>query len=424
MATSQASRDERVKQVSVWNRLLSRPDFGALAGALLVFVMFSVFAWDAENGISGFLRLRAISTWLKFSAEIGIIAIGATLLMIGGEFDLSVGSMIGFTSLIVLTPIVVYGWAPWLAILLTLTLAVAMGWLNGTLVNSTGLPSFIVTLAFLYIYRGITLVTTRAFTGGATRVDIQALVGEPNVHGVNVANVDAARALIRGDWLAQLFYPQSSILVDGVTWQPAGNIFGTPRLMLWLSQAGIIPSDERRVLDAVTGIRTAVTLPVLDGIPIAVGWWIVLAILAIIILQRSQLGNWIYGTGGHTESARNMGVPTNRVKIILFMGTAVCATILSIIQVFETGSSEVLRGQLKEFEAIIVAVIGGTMLTGGYGTIRGAFWGALIYGMISRGVEIVRWMPNDWFRIFLGVGLLAAVIFNTYIRKRATEAKG
>jgi simple sugar transport system permease protein len=194
--------------------------------------------------------------------------------------------------------------------------------------------------------------------------------------------------------------------------------------MLWLSQAGIIPSNERRILDAATGIRTEVTLPVLDGIPIAVGWWIALAVLAIIILQRSQLGNWIYGTGGHAESARNMGVPTNRVKIILFMGTAVCATILSIIQVFETGSSEVLRGQLKEFEAIIVAVIGGTMLTGGYGTIRGAFWGALIYGMISRGVEIVRWMPNDWFRIFLGVGLLAAVIFNTYIRKRATEAKG
>ena len=155
----------------------------------------------------------------------------------------------------------------------------------------------------------------------------------------------------------------------------------------------------------------------------AVGWWLALTVIAIFILQRTQLGNWIFGTGGHAESARNMGVPTNRVKIILFIGTALCATILSSLQVFEAGSSEVLRGQLKEFEAIIVAVIGGTLLTGGYGSIAGAFWGALIYGMIARGVEIVRWMPNDWFRIFLGVGLLLAVIFNTYIRKRATEAK-
>ena len=73
--------------------------------------------------------------------------------------------------------------------------------------------------------------------------------------------------------------------------------------------------------------------------------------------------------------------------------------------------------------ALMIAVIGGTLLTGGYGAVAGAFWGALIYGMIARGVEIVRWMPNDWFRIFLGVGLLAAVLFNTYIRKRATESK-
>jgi len=80
---------------------------------------------------------------------------------------------------------------------------------------------------------------------------------------------------------------------------------------------------------------------------VAVGWWIVLTLLAMFILQRTQLGNWIYGTGGQTESARNMGVPTNRVKIILFMITAFCATILSLLQVFETGSSEVLRAYLS-----------------------------------------------------------------------------
>ncbi len=397
------SADERLQRVSWLSRVLSRPDFGAMSGAILVFIMFTIFAWDAAAGSSGFLGWRAVMTWLKFSAEIGIIGIGATLLMIGGEFDLSVGSVIGLTSLICLTPIVLYGWAPWQAILLTFAIAILIGWLNGTLVNATGLPSFIVTLAFLYIFRGLTLVITRWLTGGATRVDIQGLVGQ-----YGIQDVPQAREYIRSDFLAQLF---------------SGQVWGSPALVKWLGNIGVIPVTTRQVLDAETGLRVPVDLPIIDGIPVAVGWWLILTIVAIILLQRTQLGNWIFGTGGHAESARNMGVPTQRVKIILFMGTAVCATILSLLQVFETGSSEVLRGQLKEFEAIIVAVIGGTLLTGGYGAVAGAFWGALIYGMIARGVEIVRWMPNDWFRIFLGVGLLAAVLFNTYIRKRATEVK-
>ncbi len=401
MAATQ--KDERLREIGILRRFVSRPEFGAFAGALLVFIMFSIFSWNAKTGVSGFLSLRAVMTWLKFSAEIGIIGIGATLLMIGGEFDLSVGSVIGLTSLILLTPIVLYGWAPWLAILFTFAIAILIGWVNGSLVNATGLPSFIVTLAFLYFYRGLTLVTTRALTGGATRVDIQRLVGQ-----YDIANVPAAREYIRGDWLSQLF---------------SGYVWGSPKVVGWLANLGIIPTTTRKVLDAATGQRIPTELPIIDGIPVAVGWWLALTVIAIFILQRTQLGNWIFGTGGHAESARNMGVPTNRVKIILFIGTALCATILSSLQVFEAGSSEVLRGQLKEFEAIIVAVIGGTLLTGGYGSIAGAFWGALIYGMIARGVEIVRWMPNDWFRIFLGVGLLLAVIFNTYIRKRATEAK-
>lgn len=403
MSTANAKRDERVRQLSFFGRFFGRPESGALVAALLVFVVFTIITWNKSSGFSDFLGWRQVMTWLKFSAEIGIIGIGATLLMIGGEFDLSVGSVIGLTSLILLTPIVLYGWAPWQAIVLTVVLAILIGWLNGTLVNATGLPSFIVTLAFLYFYRGLTLVVTRMLTGGATRVDIQALVGKEGI-----ADVPAAREFVRSDWLAQMF---------------SGNVWGTPQLMKWLSQIGIVPAETRQILDKVTGQRVPTDLPIVDGIPIAVGWWIVLTIVAILLLQRSQLGNWIFGTGGHAESARNVGVPTRRVKIILFIITAVCAAIFSMLQTFETGASEVLRGQLKEFEAIIVAVIGGTLLTGGYGSIVGAFWGALTYGMLARGFEIQNIVSNEYFRIALGIGILASVLFGTYIRKRATEAR-
>ena len=403
MSTTSKKGDERVRQISFFGRFFGRPESGALVAALLVFVVFTIITWNKSAGSSDFLGWRQVMTWLKFSAEIGIIGIGATLLMIGGEFDLSVGSTIGLTSLILLTPIVLYGWAPWQAILLTLVIAILIGWLNGTLINATGLPSFIVTLAFLYFYRGLTLVVTRILTGGATRVDIQALVGKEGI-----ADVPAAREFVRADWLAQMF---------------SGNVWGTPKLMTWLSQIGIVPIETRQILDAATGKRIPTELPIIDGIPVAVGWWIFLTIIAILLLQRTQLGNWIFGTGGHAESARNVGVPTKRVKIILFIITAVCAAIFSMLQTFETGSSEVLRGQLKEFEAIIVAVIGGTLLTGGYGSIVGAFWGALTYGMLARGFEIQNIVSNEYFRIALGVGILASVLFGTYIRKRATEAR-
>ncbi len=402
MAASQATNtDERIRQVSFLNRLLSRPEFGALAGALIVFILFTIFSWKPDINFPGFLRPRAVMTWLKFSAEIGIIGIGATLLMIAGEFDLSVGSIIAVAGVIALTPIVYFGMAPWLAILLTLGFCLLMGWVNGTIVNWTRLPSFIVTLAFLYIYRGLTLVSIRWLTDGSTRVDVQRLVGQHDISSVN-----EARAFIQSDWLSRMF---------------AGEIWGTPRLFAWLGELGIMPTSTRNIL--VDGVRTPVVLPVADGIPVAVAWWIILLILAIILMQRTRFGNWVYGTGGHEESARNMGVPTKRVKVILFMGTALCAGIFACLQAFEFGSVDSLRGNLKEFEAIIVAVIGGTLLTGGYGAVAGAFWGALIYGMLSRGIEIVSWMQSDWFRILLGVGLLLAVMFNTYIRKRATEAK-
>lgn len=399
MTTQQS--DERVREVNFLSRLLSRPEFGALAGAIIVFILFVIFAWKPEEGFSGFLRPRAVMTWLKFSAEIGIIGIGATLLMIAGEFDLSVGSIIAVAGVIALTPIVYWNMAPWLAIMLTLLFCLAMGWINGTIVNWTGLPSFIVTLAFLYIYRGITLVSIRFLTGGSTRVDVQRLVGQNDISSVN-----EARAFIQSDWLSQMF---------------AGQIWGTPQLFAWLGNLGIMPTSTRNIL--IDGVRTPVVLPEADGIPVAVAWWIILLIVAILLMQRTRFGNWVYGTGGHEESARNMGVPTKRVKVILFMGTALCAGIYACLQAFEFGSVDSLRGNLKEFEAIIVAVIGGTLLTGGYGAVAGAFWGALIYGMLSRGIEIVPWMQSDYFRILLGVGLLLAVMFNTYIRKRATEAK-
>lgn len=386
-------QDERIQEVSLVKRLLSRPEFGAAAGALLVFILFSLIT--IENGVSQFLTTKAIITWLEFSAQVGIIGIGATLLMVGGEFDLSVGSMIGAASIMCLAPVVIFGWAPWQAIIVSFLLALVVGYINGSLVNRTGLPSFIVTLAFLFILRGATLVVTRALTG-TTRVDVQAMIGKNGV-----TSVREAKTLIQSDWLAQFF--------SGELFQP---VFGLMNNWGWIS---LLPNGE----------------PSVTGLPITVIWWIALSILATWALQRTRFGNWIFGIGGSSESSRNTGVPVFMVRILLFMCTAVCATIFAVLQVYDFGSADTLRGNLKEFEAIIVAVIGGTLLTGGYGSPIGAFFGALIYGMTFQGIFIangsdyiwLEWLNTDYFRVVLGLLLLAAVLFNTFIRKRATEAK-
>ena len=148
-------------------------------------------------------------------------------------------------------------------------------------------------------------------------------------------------------------------------------------------------------------------------------WAIVLMLFGHFRLTRPQFGNWIFAAGGDAEAARNSGVPVNKVKILMFMMTAFCATVFATCQVMEFGSAGADRGLLKEFEAIIAVVIGGALLTGGYGSVIGAALGALIFGVVQQGLFFAN-VESSLFRVFLGVILLFAVILNTYIRRIIT----
>jgi simple sugar transport system permease protein len=156
---------------------------------------------------------------------------------------------------------------------------------------------------------------------------------------------------------------------------------------------------------------------------ISVIWWIVVTALATWVLSRTRVGNWIFGVGGDKIAARNVGVPVSRVKIGLFMMTSMAAALVGIMIALRLGSVQAGQGIGEEFNYIIAAVAGGCLLTGGFGSAIGAAMGALIIGMTFIGIQFSGW-NTDWRYLFLGVILLAAVLVNTYVRRRAEGARG
>ena len=356
--------DERVRALHRVQRVLMRPAFGSAAGVVLVRVFFAFAAAG-----SGMFAPDGIMNWLHVSAELGVVAVPAALLMIAGEFDLSIGSMIGFAVMMAAIPAVYWGWPVWAAILFAFALSMGLGWLDGYLVIRTRLPSFIVSLAFLFILRGLSLAISVLLTNQTI-----------------ISGVDRAA---RGDWLAPVFGGQVG---HGV--------------FVALAHAHLIGTYRDGS-------------PLVSGIPMIMVWWIVLAAIAHFVLSSTLFGNYIYAAGGDANAARSLGVPVARVKITLFVATAFCAALLGIAQVMEFGSAAADRGLDMEFEAIIAAVIGGSLLTGGYGSATGACFGALIFGVAQQGIYFANW-NNNWFRVFLGALLLIAVLFNNFVRRRVT----
>jgi simple sugar transport system permease protein len=372
-ATSPASAgDERVRDVGALRKLLARPEFGALAGALLVFAIFGSAA-----GRSGMFSAEGVINWATVAAFLGIIAVAAALLMIAGEFDLSIGSMIGFAGMMFAIPVLYWGWPPSLAVLFAFACAALLGGVNGWLVMRTGLPSFIVTLAFYFILRGLSLAIAVLLTGKtilSTNADLvlREAIGSDLV----------TAALFQGHVLSGLF--------DG------------------LARAGWMAARD-------DGTALAI------GVPKVIVWWLALTAAGAFVLARTRTGNWILACGGDANAAKNVGIPVGRVKIRLFVFVALCAALFAVLQVADAGSAAADRGLQKEFEAIIAAVIGGCLLTGGYGSVIGAAIGALIFGMVQIGIGYTS-IDNNWYRVFLGGMLLAAVVFNNFIRRKFSSA--
>jgi simple sugar transport system permease protein len=333
--------DERVARRSLLSRLLTRPEVGALMGAIVIYIVFFAVA-------PPFRDLSSLSSVLYLSSTFGIPAVAVALLMIGGEFDLSAGVAVTSSALVASMFSYQFTANMWLGVLVSLVVALVIGFVNGYLVVKTGIPSFLVTLGTFFMLRGLNLAITKQVTG--------------NVGTNDVANID-------GFTSAQKVFA-SSFNIGGVS------------------------------------------------IRITLVWWILFVVIGTWILLRTKIGNWIFAVGGSAPSSRAVGVPVNRVKIGLFMAVGFLAWFTGMHTLFQNNTVQSGIGLGNEFIYIVAAVVGGCLLTGGYGSVIGAAIGAFIFGMAQLGIVYAGWNP-DWFYFFLGALLLGAILLNNYVRRRA-----
>jgi simple sugar transport system permease protein len=318
--------------------VIASPIAGPLITLIVVFILFSLF-------VPHFLTVRSLSGIVSAATLTGTITVGITLLMIVGEFDLSVGPMMAMGAFLYGLNTVEGGNPLW-ALFLALLVPALMGALNGLIVVRTGIPSFITTLSTMFIYRGMLWI----YSGG------------------------------------QMFQTIEKV--------PVYDVFNG-RLNF--------------IADAVKGanFRTAAL------------WLVGLVLLFQYLLARTRFGNHVLSTGGNVGAAASQGVNVKRVKVICFGLAGILAGFAGVLLFSQFKTVRIATGAGEELKAIAAAVVGGTLLTGGSGSITGALLGALIISMLRTGVVLTNLIPADNFEAIVGVTIVGAAVFNNWIRKQS-----
>ncbi|WWV85268.1 ABC transporter permease (plasmid) [Agrobacterium tumefaciens] len=324
---SQKHLSERSRNAAERMReLLLRPEFTAVGAAIVVITVFSIMS-------PLFLTIPTLASVSSVAAELGIVSIGMTILLIAGHFDLSVGAILGLTSFFVVTLMNNFGLSPVFAIFFAIAGACALGLVNGLLQTKTGIHSFIITLGTSLVYRGMLL----AFTGGFPK------------------SVDMPREV--------------------------SNVIAGPILF--------------------------------GGMRMSLVWFILITVLATILLLRTRLGNWIQAVGQNAKAAHNLGVNVNRTTILAFTLSGGLAGIVGVMQAARFASVDAMRGTGIELQAVAVSVIGGTLLSGGYGSAIGAMMGAIVLASIQTGLVLVS-APGFLYTTIMGVIVVGAVLVNNW----------
>ena len=310
---------------------LQKPELASTLLLVLLIVFFQILSGAV------FLSIDNVRGVLGLLPETALVAVGVTLLMICGEFDLSVGSVFALMPM-TMAVLVVAGVPFWLAVLLGLALCAFIGFINGWITIKFDIPSFITTLGMMFMARSMTVVVSGGFP--------------PRIKPGQVPS-----------WIFTGFVDDGGL------------------------------------------IRASVL------------WFLAIAVLISLLLAKTNFGNWVRATGGFLPAAAAMGIPSGKVKIACFMICSVLAGFAGMIQSLRLNSFLPALGEGMELQAVAAAVIGGTSLMGGIGSIIGGLIGATLIRVIDNGM-VMSQIDSNWFKFAIGALTIFAVVGNAWLRRR------
>lgn len=377
-----------------------------LMGAVLV-VTALVF-----NVLSGglFLSPENLYNIAQQTAVVGIVATVVVLVIVARHIDLSVGSVMGFVGVLIATLMYTAGWHWVEASLAGLAVAIGVSLYQGALTAMLGVPSFVVTLGGLMSFRGAAFLVADGKTQPVSDVFFQRLGG-----GFDGAiGVQASWALAAA--LVVLFGLKNWLR------RRAKASYGVPNPPVWLD--ALVAAVPALIVVGFVATMNAYQIPTKDapqGVPIPVLIWGGVAVALSFIVHRTRFGRYVFAIGGNPEAAALVGIPVRRVTLMLFALMGVLITIAAVVSIARLNAGTNSLGTGMELFVIAAAVIGGTALAGGSGSILGSVLGALIMQSIDSGLLLLD-IPIGLRYVIIGQVLIAAVVFDVVYRRVTGDA--
>ncbi len=373
--------------------------YGILGALAVIIILFQILT-------GGKLLLPAnINNLIQQNAYVLILAVGMIIVIIAGHIDLSVGSVVAVVGAI--TAIAITQWGlPWFAaVLIGLAAGAVIGVWQGFWIAYVGIPAFIVTLAGMLLFRGLTLVL---LTGGTINAlpDEFVAIGKgslPQSLGTMLGGHDVVTMLI------------ALVVVAAVIGSQLRTRARRKKLDLPVEPGAALIA--KLAIVAVAVLAFAWLLSAHKGLPIILIILAVLIMLYTFILQRTVFGRNVYAMGGNLFAAKMSGVRTERVNFLIFVNMGVLAALAGIVTTARAGGAVASAGNTYELDAIAAAFIGGAAVTGGVGTVIGAVIGAMIMGVLNMGLSILS-VDSAWQSVIKGLVLLLAVAIDVLGKRR------
>lgn len=381
---------QKTQKAKFSSRNIDLRNYVMIGALLIIWIMFSIFT-DGK-----FLLTRNISNLTRQMAIVGVLGIGMVLVIITGNIDLSVGSLMGALGGLAAALHIWNGLGAYWTILIVLLGGLLVGLVQGSIISYLRVPAFIVTLGGLLIFRGVLLGITKGISI-APFVDSYKIYGQAYLPALWVWILAAASCLV-------MIGLNSSRRRSRISYNFTVSSF--PKFI------------GKNVLSCVIILGVAAILNDYRGLPVPVLIMLILVVIFTFIAEKTTFGRSIYAMGGNFEAALYSGIKVKRNLVIVYMLNGLMAAIAGIILSARLNAGTPTAGMNMELDAIAAAVIGGTSMSGGSGKVTGAIMGAFFMASIDNGMSMMN-VDAYWQYIVKGIILVVAVWFDIYSNEKS-----